>query len=47
MSTIIVVDTTITILIITLLKDNNKDNSIVRVTKLVPLDYYNSKRERL
>ena len=44
--TIIVVDTTRTIIVITLLENDNEDNSTVRVVKLVSLNYYNSNRER-
>ena len=40
-STIIVFDITRIVLIITLLEDNNEDDNIVRVIKLIPLDYYN------
>ena len=47
MSTIIVVDTNRTILVVALLKDNNEDDNIVRVIKLISLDYYYDNRERL
>ena len=39
--TIIVADTTRTVLVITLLENDNENDSIVRVIKLVALNYYN------
>ena len=34
-------------LVIILLKTTNENNNILRVVKLVPLNYYNSNRKRL
>ena len=40
--TIIVANATKIILVITLTKNNSEDDSIVRVVKLISLNYYNS-----
>ena len=45
--TLIVANNTRIVLVITLSEDNNEDNSILRVIKLVSLDQYNGNRERL
>ena len=45
--TIIVANTTWTILVITLLDNDNEDDYNMRIVKLVPLNYYNDNRKRL